>query len=81
MYDKEKGIYPSGSYLVGEDIDVGKYLLTSRNNVGAISIYESYADYKKDEMISYNSFDGDYHLSLRDSGVFIVVDNADIKKL
>lgn len=82
MYDKENGIYPAGNYLVGEDIKTGKYLLTSRGNLTAgVSVYESYAKYKSDEPMSYNSFQGDYHLSLREDGLFIEVDNADIKRL
>ena len=82
MYDKEKGIFPAGTYLVGEDIPIGTYILESRSNLTAgISIYESYSKYKKDDMISYNSFTGDYHLSLRENGIFIDVQNADIKRL
>lgn len=82
MYDKEHGIYPAGTYLIGDDIETGKYLLTSRENlIAGVSIYESYSKYKKDEPLSYNSFQGDYHLSLREDGLFISVDNADMKRL
>ena len=82
MYDKENGIYPAGNYLVGDDIESGKYLLTSRGNLTAgVSIYESYSKYKKDEPLSHNSFRGEYHLSLRENGLFVDVDNADMKRL
>lgn len=82
MYDKENGIYPAGTYLVGEDIAIGKYLLVSRgNSVAGLSIYETYAKYKKDELLSYNSFQGDYYLALRENGLFIEVDNADIRRI
>lgn len=82
MYDKEKGIYPAGQYLVGEDIEIGKYLLISRKDkIGSVSIYENYKNYKKDEMITYQSFDEDYHLSLRENSLFVVIENADIQKL
>lgn len=82
MYDKEKGVFPPGNYLVGEDIPTGTYILESKENLnGGVSIYESYANYKKDEMISYNSFKGDYHLSLRENGLFIEIQNADIRKI
>lgn len=82
MYDKDNGIFPPGQYLVGDDIELGKYLLITKNGkVGSISIYQNYSDYKKDNMITYQSFDDDYHLSLRENGLFIVVENADIKKL
>lgn len=82
MYDVEKGIYPPGEYLVGEDIETGKYLLTSRGNYGGIvTFYESYRAYMKDEDMKVIEFDGEYHLSLREKGIFIVVDCAEIKKL
>ncbi len=82
MYDKEKGTYPAGQYLVGEDIEIGKYLLISRKDkVGSVSIYENYKSYKNDEMITYQSFDEDYHISLRENGLFVVVENADMQRL
>ena len=31
MYDKEKGIYPSGGYLVGRDLPLGGYVFTAKN--------------------------------------------------
>lgn len=82
MYDREKGIYPAGQYLVGEDIDAGKYLLTSRKDVtGSVSIYNNYSDYRKDEPAEYESFDSDFHLSLRENGMFVVVANADMRRI
>lgn len=30
MYDKEKGIYPSGGYLVGRDLPLGGYVFTAK---------------------------------------------------
>lgn len=82
MYDASKGIYPPGEYLVGEDIETGKYLLTSRGNYGGIvTFYESYRAYMKDEDMKVIEFDGEYHLSLREKGIFIVVDCAEIKKI
>ena len=83
MYDKEKGIFPSGTYEVGDDIEAGKYLLTSKKDVlGEISVYPSYEDYKNDtNIMTYNSFDGEYHLSLRENGLFISLENAEMRKL
>ena len=83
MYDKNKGIFPSGTYEVGEDIEIGKYLLTSKQGrPGEISVYPSYEDYKNDtNLMTYNSFEGDYHLSLRENGLFITLDYADMKKI
>lgn len=82
MYDEKKGVYPSGQYLVGEDIETGRYLVNSREDfTGTIAIYESYSEYKKDEMLSFYSFKGDYHLSLRENGVFLVLEYADMQRL
>lgn len=82
MYDKDKGIYPPGTYLVGEDIPIGTYLLKSKQDLsGGVSIYESYQRYKEDEMLSYNSFIDDYHLSLRETGIFIEIQNADMQQI
>lgn len=82
MYNKEKGIFPAGQYLVGEDIEIGKYLLTcQKDKIAGVSIYENYSKYKKDEMISYQSFDTDFYLSLRENGLFVVIDKADMQKI
>ena len=82
MYDKEKGIYPSGEYLVGDDIETGKYLLTSRGQFGGtVTFYENYQNYLKDENLKVIEFDEEYHLSLRENGMFIVVEYADMKKI
>lgn len=85
MYDVEKGIYPSGEYLVGEDLPVGKYLLKQRENStnGEIHIYKDYQTYLKnpDNELIFKLFKGDYHLSLRTEGNLLVVENADIQKI
>ena len=48
MYDKEKGIYPSGHYVVGKDIPKGSYYLTAKKDeVGCVELYAKYSDYKK----------------------------------
>ena len=48
MYDKEKGIYPSGAYLVGRDLPLGGYIFTEKSQAkGTITLYQSYANYKK----------------------------------
>lgn len=82
MYDVEKGIYPPGEYLVGEDITKGRYLLKAENDIGgSVSLYENYNKYKKDEMMAYNSFEKEYHLSLREDGVFISINGANIHRI
>lgn len=30
MYDKEKGIYPAGGYLVGRDLPLGGYIFKAK---------------------------------------------------
>lgn len=82
MFDKDKGVYPAGQYLVGEDIPMGKYLLKAEEEkFGDVSIYENYQKFKEDEMIMYQGFETEYHLSLRENGLFIVVSNATINKI
>lgn len=82
MYDKEKGIYPAGQYIVGEDIEIGKYLVKSRENLlGIISLYENYKKFLKQDSVSYISFRGDYHLLLREEGMMLVIEEADLQKL
>ena len=82
MYDVDKGIYPEGQYVVGEDIPVGKYLLRSKENFnGMVTVYRSYQKYKEDEPLSFNSFNGDYYLALRENSLFVVIECADIKKI
>ena len=48
---------------------------------GSVSLYENYNKYKKDEMMAYNSFEKEYHLSLREDGVFISINGANIYKI
>lgn len=82
MYDVENGLYPEGQYVVGEDIPLGKYLLTSKNGLhGSIAVYESYFMFKEDEPLSFNSFSDDYYMALREKGVFIEVTGANIKRI
>ena len=84
MYDREKGIYPPGIYVVGEDIEIGKYILNAKNGDGKdpfIAFYENYSKYRKDEANQYERFDDDYYVSLRENGMVISVRDADIKRL
>ena len=82
MYDSNKGIYPPGQYEVGVDIEMGKYLLTSIDDCGGIvTLYENYQSYLKDKEIKEIDFDGEYHLALKQNGMFIVIEYADVKKI
>ena len=83
MYDREKGIYPAGQYLVGRDIPLGGYVLTARDGKTAyVQLYPSYAKYKKeDDAITYQDFTDDYHISLMEENTFLVVEDADIQKI
>lgn len=82
MFNRERGIYPPGQYLIGDDIPCGRYLLQSQDDVfGEVSVYENYRKFKMDEMTMYQSFEDDYFLSLREEGMFIVVNNATMKRM
>ncbi len=84
MYDREKGIYPPGVYVVGEDIEIGKYILNAKNGDGKdplITFYENYSKYRKDETSQCERFDDEYYVSLRENGMVISVRDADIQRL
>lgn len=84
MFDKEKGIYPAGQYLVGRDIPLGGYILTSKGeNTAYVSLYPSYEKFKKDEdsYVWYESFKDDFHISLMEENTFLHVEYADIQRL
>ena len=84
MYDKEKGIYPPGVYVVGEDIEIGKYILTAQKGerkCPMVTFYENYSKYRKDEIIRFERFENDYYISLRENGMVIEVSDADMKKI
>lgn len=83
MYDKEKGIYPSGQYLVGRDIPLGGYIFTAKSGEKAcVTLYPSYVKFKKEEdEITYQYFSDDFHLALMEENTYLVVENADIQKI
>lgn len=83
MYNKEKGIYPSGHYVVGKDIPKGSYYLTTKKErMGSVEIYKSISDFKKEEnSLSYDNFEDDFFLSLNEDGEYIIVSGADIKRV
>ncbi len=84
MYDKEKGIYPSGHYLVGRDLPLGGYILTAKQGKrGSVELFSSYAQYKKQDCdpIEYDSFDEDMHIALMEENTFLVVQDANIQKI
>ena len=83
MYDKEKGIYPAGQYLIGRDLPIGSYIFTARGDEKAcVILYPSYVKYKKEEdEITYQYFEQDFHLSLMEENTYLVVENADIQKI
>lgn len=83
MYDRERGIYPAGEYLVGRDLPLGGYIFTAREGAKAcVTLYPSYAKYKVEEdEITYKYFEGEYHLALMEENTYLVVEDADIQKL
>lgn len=84
MYDKAKGILPPGQYLVGRDIPVGGYILSTIDDSqnSTYVLYKSYKDFMNEENeISYKYFNGDFHISLMAEGTFLEVENANIQYL
>ena len=84
MFDKENGIYPSGQYLVGRDIPLGGYVLSTieENTNSSYAVYKSYKDFKNGENeISYILFKGDFHISLMEENMFIEIENATMQRV
>jgi hypothetical protein len=84
MFDKEKGIYPAGEYLVGRDLPLGSYLFTAKTSEqkACVTLYPNYYKCRKEEdEIVYQYFNDDYHLSLMEENTFLVVENANIHKI
>lgn len=83
MYDVEKGIYPPGHYVVGKTLPKGAYLLKARGDArGQVSFYATSENLLNDnDIISYQSFDDDFFLTLFENNMCILVENADIQKV
>lgn len=84
MYDKEKGVYPPGVYVVGDDIEIGKYILYAKkgeNKDPMVTFYENYSKYRKEEINQIERFEEDYYVSLRENGMVMAVRDAEIRKL
>ena len=82
MYGGKNGVYPEGQYEVGVDIAVGTYILRGYDGYdGNISIYNSYKDFTKNEMLTFKSFEKEYHLPLRQVGMYIEVENATLTRV
>lgn len=81
MYNPQQGIYPPGQYLVGTDIPLGSYYLTvvDTSKIGIYSLYTNYANFRKDEEYAAETFNIDYHISLRNKGDFVVFNNCNVR--
>lgn len=82
--NKEEGIYPAGVYVVGEDIEIGRYLLIAKigeSQDPKVTFYEDYSKYRKNAINQIERFKEEYYLSLRENGMVIAVRDADIKRL
>ena len=83
MYDKEKGIYPQGQYLIGRDLPLGGYILTPKEGkTGNLMIYKSYDDFiNEGDEIRWDTFDEEFHISIMKEDIYISVENATIQKI
>ena len=81
MYNPQQGIYPSGQYLLGTDLPLGSYYLTiqKQGSKGEVFIYKTYNAFKNEEELSWETFEGDYHISLREKGLYVVFKNCDLR--
>jgi regulator of replication initiation timing len=84
LYDSNNGIYPPGLYVVGDDIEKGKYLLIAEKGEYVdpmVFLSASYKDFKNNNYVFAERFKDDYYLALRDDGAVIQIRNASIKRL
>lgn len=83
MYDKEKGIYPAGSYLVGRDLPLGGYIFKAKSGKsGCVTLFANYSDFRNEENeLMYQYFDEDIHMSLMEEGNFLQVEDATMQKI
>lgn len=81
-YDFERGSFPSGRYIVGEDIPLGKYILRPTNsaNAGSIFTYSSYEDFQANGNYTAFDFDEEFFVSFKENG-YIMVQNASMQKV
>lgn len=81
-YDFERGSFPSGRYIVGEDIPLGKYVLrpTNSSNAGTIFTYSSYEDFQTDGNSTSFGFDEEFFVSFKETS-YIMVQNASLQKV
>ena len=78
-YDAEKGIYIEAFNEVGTDIPPGRYILSTRGNgTGRIEIYDSFENYKNEEVREMKTFNGEYRLVLSRKGMFIYIENTSL---
>lgn len=83
MYDKDKGIYPAGHYIAGRHISLGGYYLTAKKEkTGSVELYKNISDFENNEnSLLYENFDDDFFVSLYEQGMYLIVSDADIKKV
>lgn len=80
MYDKEKGIYPPGIYVAGDDIELGNYLLESKGN-GYVAFFQSYDQFLEGKIASNENFSEDFHLPLKKKGIVVEIRDSNMKKI
>ena len=82
MYNGENGEYPQGQYVIGEDIPIGSYVFTSMGEEkGTIRLFATYKKFEQQEEMSWEEFNGSYHMPLRKEGVYLLVENATMRKV
>lgn len=82
MYDKEKGIYPQGHYVAGQDLPLGSYLLTPIDGEqGDLKVYKSYEDFLNKDQIIWELFNSEYFVRIMSENSYVVVTGASIQRV
>lgn len=77
----EETIFTQGCYLVGDELEIGKYILyTQDTSKGSFTIYNTLNDYRNKQEREHIEFSGDYYLALRTEGEVITTLNVNMKK-
>ena len=76
-------LFPAGIYIVGEDLEPGRYMLICSSRAGAsVKIYNSYDEYRSDDYPTLGgfNFDNEYQLLVKNPGECVRLENCFIER-
>ncbi len=79
QFDHNKKVYLPGCFIIGKELNAGKYVFIADGELGRVEIYNSLEDYENDEMPEVHTFKDEYRRILSNDGVFVMVEDAIIQ--